>query len=128
MESRDSLLLFPRLQSHESQEVQNELRHLEETLRSKYEEMEQVMREIRKENLNALSLEAPASAVLRNPCATSSSSSPFLKLHSEVMRQSQSLLASRFYNRIGSTRKMLTSPRDLETAVASNKNPQGVWV
>lgn len=109
--------------------MQTELRQLEETLRSKYEEMESVLKEIRKENLNALNaMEVPASSVLRNPALTSSSASPFLKLHSEVMRHNQSLLTSRFYNRIGSTRKMLTSPRDLETAVATNKNPHGVWV
>lgn len=111
--------------------MQTELRELEEVLRSKYEEMESMMKEIRKENLNALSMEVPATTLLSSSAAlTSSSASPFLQLHSEVMRhnQSASLLGSRFYNRIGSTRKMLTSPRDLETAVASNKNPQGIWV
>lgn len=108
--------------------MQTELRQLEETIRSKYEEMESVLKEIRKENLNALNaMEVPASSVLRSPALTSSAS-PFLKLHSEVMRHNQFLLTSRFYNRIGSTRKMLTSPRDLETAVATNKNPQGIWV
>lgn len=31
-------------------------------------------------------------------------------------------------NRTGSTRKMIGSPRQLENAVPTNKNPQGVWV
>lgn len=108
--------------------MQSELRQLEHTLTSKYQEMESVMKEIRKENLNALSLEVPACTQLRSESLNPDS--PFLKLHSEVMRHnhSSSLLGSRFYNRIGSTRKMLTSPRDLETAVATSKNPHGIWV
>lgn len=110
--------------------MQTELRQLEQTLGSKYKEIESVMKEIRKENLNALSLEVPACTLLRSSALNPGSESPFLKLHSEVMRHNHtsSLLGSRFYNRIGSTRKMLTSPRDLETAVATNKNPHGVWV
>lgn len=31
-------------------------------------------------------------------------------------------------NRAGSTRKMIGSPRQLENAVPTNKNPHGVWV
>lgn len=31
-------------------------------------------------------------------------------------------------NRTGSTRKIIGSPRQLENAVPTNKNPQGVWV
>lgn len=31
-------------------------------------------------------------------------------------------------NKAGSTRKMIGSPRQLENAVPTNKNPHGVWV
>lgn len=31
-------------------------------------------------------------------------------------------------NKVGSTRKMIGSPRQLENAVPTNKNPHGVWV
>lgn len=31
-------------------------------------------------------------------------------------------------NKQGSTRKMIGSPRQLENAVPTNKNPHGVWV
>lgn len=30
--------------------------------------------------------------------------------------------------KVGSTRKMIGSPRQLENAVPTNKNPHGVWV
>ncbi|CAN7940305.1 unnamed protein product, partial [Ixodes hexagonus] len=38
------------------------------------------------------------------------------------------LEAGGFYNRPGSTRKIVGSPRQLESAVPTNKNPNGVWV
>lgn len=33
-----------------------------------------------------------------------------------------------FFNRPGSTRKIVGSPRQLESAVPTSKNPNGVWV
>lgn len=113
-------------QKKESDALQNEIRILEENLKQKHQEMENVMKDIRKENLNALSLETPVISTT----ATSAGVSAFFKLHSERFGQNHlnSLVGSRFYNRIGSTRKMLGSPRLLETAVVTKKNPQGVWV
>lgn len=86
------------------------------------------MMDIRKENLNALSLETSAASILSPNSMIGSS--PFVKLHSENLGSNHlnSLIGSKFYHRIGSTRKMMGSPRQLQTAVASKKNPQGVWV
>jgi len=113
-------------QKKDSDALQNEIRILEENLKQKHDEMENVMKDIRKENLNALSLETPVISTTATPAGVSA----FFKLHSERFGQNHlnSLIGSRFYNRIGSTRKMLGSPRLLETAVVSKKNPQGVWV
>ena len=119
-------------QKKESDSIQTEIRNLEEALIKKYKEMDEVMMDIRKENLNALSLETSASSILNSSSYSSSTiaCSPFMKLHSENLgiNHLNSLIGSKFYHRIGSTRKMMGSPRSLQTAVASKKNPQGVWV
>lgn len=39
-----------------------------------------------------------------------------------------SFILGSFHNRPGSTRKIIGSPRQLENAVPTNKNPHGVWV
>jgi hypothetical protein len=90
--------------------------------------MDEVMMDIRKENLNALSLETSAASIISR--STLNGNSAFVKLHSENLgiNHLNSLIGSKFYHRIGSTRKMMGSPRQLQTAVASTKNPQGVWV
>ncbi len=38
------------------------------------------------------------------------------------------LVKQPFHQRSGSTRRIIGSPRQLENAVATNKNPHGVWV
>lgn len=93
----------------------------------KKEQVETLEKELRKENLNALSIEPTECTI--SSLTTDASTSAFIKLHSDVKRPLSSvLLGTGFYNRIGSTRKIMGYPRSLQTTAPTKKNPQGVWV
>ncbi|XP_015913791.1 ras association domain-containing protein 8 isoform X2 [Parasteatoda tepidariorum] len=85
-----------------TEQVKEELQMLEAKLTDKQREMEKLMEEIRDANLRSLSL-IPA-------------------------EEGKFIAEGNFYNRPGSTRKIIGSPRQLENAVPTNKNPHGVWV
>jgi len=48
--------------------------------------------------------------------------------HNIMSKENNMPINERFLHRPGSTRRMTVSPRQLENAVATNKNPHGVWV
>ncbi|XP_054712401.1 ras association domain-containing protein 8-like isoform X2 [Uloborus diversus] len=85
-----------------TEEVKEELQNLDATISDKQKEIKKLMEEIREANLTSLSL-----------------------IPSE---ESKFVTEGNFYNRPGSTRKIIGSPRQLENAVPTNKNPHGVWV
>lgn len=102
-----------------------ELKRLDESLQEKREAVEAVAQEIKKENLQDLSTSETPSSILNGNGVSQLKSSTSAKL---VPAESVGAPALGFYNRIGSTRKMVGYPRQLENAVATNKNPNGVWV
>lgn len=73
---------------------------LEEAIVEKKKQVEHLVTEMKEANLQSLSIAPPEE----------------LKLLFEGP------------NKAGSTRKMIGSPRQLENAVPTNKNPHGVWV
>ncbi|KAF8796396.1 Ras association domain-containing protein 8 [Argiope bruennichi] len=85
-----------------SEQAKEELQDLDVKLAEKQKEIEVLMADIREANLRSLSL-----------------------IPSE---EGKLVLEGNFYNRPGSTRKIIGSPRQLENAVPTNKNPHGVWV
>ncbi|GFT83356.1 ras association domain-containing protein 8 [Nephila pilipes] len=85
-----------------TEQAKEELQELELKLTDKQKEMEILMADIREANLRSLSL-----------------------IPSE---EGKLVLEGNFCNRPGSTRKIIGSPRQLENAVPTNKNPHGVWV
>ncbi|KFM67282.1 hypothetical protein X975_14800, partial [Stegodyphus mimosarum] len=85
-----------------TEQVKEEMQELETKLADKQKEMEKLMEEIREANLRSLSL-IPA-------------------------EEGKFIAEGSFHNRPGSTRKIIGSPRQLENAVPTNKNPHGVWV
>ena len=111
----------------EEGQIEDELRRVTDELKLKKDKVEQLEDELRKENLNALSIE-PTECSISN-LTTDASTSAFIKLHSDIKRPLSSvLLGTGFYNRIGSTRKIMGYPRSLQTTAPTKKNPQGVWV
>lgn len=89
-------------QKSTTNKVKEELQDLENTLSEKQKEIEKLMDEIRDANLYSLSL-IPAD-------------------------DGKFIAEGNFCNRPGSTRRIIGSPRQLENAVPTNKNPHGVWV
>ncbi|GFR16412.1 ras association domain-containing protein 8, partial [Trichonephila clavata] len=85
-----------------TEQAKEELQELELKLGDKQKELEILMTDIREANLRSLSL-----------------------IPSE---EGKLVLEGNFCNRPGSTRKIIGSPRQLENAVPTNKNPHGVWV
>lgn len=83
-------------------QVKDELQELEAKVSEKQKEVEKLTEEIREANLRSLSL-IPA-------------------------EEGKFIAEGSFHNRPGSTRKIIGSPRQLENAVPTNKNPHGVWV
>ncbi|XP_076338616.1 uncharacterized protein LOC143240290 [Tachypleus tridentatus] len=74
-----------------------------DTLLSESEKLiEKLTQELREENLKSLSM--------------------------TVADEMKHFMEGNFHNRPGSTRKIIGSPRQLENAVPTNKNPHGVWV
>jgi SMC interacting uncharacterized protein involved in chromosome segregation len=111
-------------QVKEAEAVQEDLKKLDDRMLEKLQQMNAVTKDIRKENLNGLSIEN-SSYVDRS--ASADLSSPLMSTSKLVAGGNVSTVGG-FYNRIGSTRKMVGYPRELESAVATNKNPNGVWV
>ncbi|GIX93687.1 hypothetical protein CEXT_82491 [Caerostris extrusa] len=85
-----------------TEQAKEELQELDMKLSEKQKEMDILMADIREANLRSLSL-IPSD-------------------------EGKLVLEGNFYNRPGSTRKIIGSPRQLENAVPTNKNPHGVWV
>lgn len=85
-----------------TEQVKDELKELEAKVAEKQKEVEKLTEEIREANLRSLSL-IPA-------------------------EEGKCVIEGSFHNRPGSTRKIIGSPRQLENAVPTNKNPHGVWV
>ena len=111
----------------EEDQIDDELRRVNDELKLKRDKVEELEKELRKENLNALSIE-PTECSISN-LTVDASTSAFFKLHSDIKRPLSSvLLGTGFYNRIGSTRKIMSYPRSLQTTAPTKKNPQGVWV
>lgn len=109
-------------------QVEDELRQVSDELKLKRQQVDKLEKELRQENLNALSIE-PASECSISNLTSDASTSAFIKLHSDIKRPLSSvLLGTGFYNRIGSTRKIMGYPRSLQTTAPTKKNPQGVWV
>lgn len=102
-----------------------EIKELDQQLESKTIQVDSILSDIKKENIAGLTVEP--SIQLQLLSAQLSNDSVVAKLHSEVTK-GPTCGENYFYNRIGSTRKMLGYPRELETAVATMKNPNGVWV
>ncbi|KAI1301742.1 Ras association domain-containing protein 8 [Halotydeus destructor] len=108
-------------QAKELDALNAELKQLDELLQVKHDEMESVAKDIRKENIAGLSIENSSSLGIVGVTGLMSASK--LPDASENAGPQTGL-----YNRIGSTRKMVGYPRELRNAVATTKNPNGVWV
>ncbi|XP_023220618.1 ras association domain-containing protein 8-like [Centruroides sculpturatus] len=89
-------------QKNTAEKLGEELKQLESTLSDKEQQIEKLSQEIREANLLSLSM-TPAEEIKHT-------------------------LEGSFHNRPGSSRKIIGSPRQLENAVPTNKNPHGVWV
>lgn len=89
-------------QKNAAEKLGEELKQLESTLSDKEQQIEKLSQEIREANLLSLSM-TPAEEIKHT-------------------------LEGSFHNRPGSSRKIIGSPRQLENAVPTNKNPHGVWV
>lgn len=96
--------------------MQEELYNLDQMINGKMKEIEAFMNEIKEANLQGLSFCKP-DELKRYINHNGHSSSP------EVSNGFNG-----FFNRPGSTRRMIGSPRQLESAVPTSKNPHGVWV
>lgn len=110
--------------------MQEELKRLDDNFRMKLQHMDSVSKEIRKENLTGLTIENSGIFVGAGGQVGLASGATKLLLSTSTLPNggTQSRTVQGLYNRIGSTRKMVGYPRELESAVATNKNPNGVWV
>ena len=106
-------------------QLEDEIKEISEHIESKIIQVDAILSDIKKENLAGLSVEP--SIQLQLLSSQLNNDSVVAKLHSEITK-GPTCGENYFYNRIGSTRKMLGYPRELETAVATLKNPNGVWV
>lgn len=120
--SSNSVFFF---QENQLKQLDDEIKEVDQQIERKTIQVDVILGDIRKENLAGLSVEP--SIQLQLLSAQLNNDSVVAKLHSEVTKGS-TCGENYFYNRIGSTRKMLGYPRELETAVATLKNPNGVWV
>lgn len=111
-------------QQNQLKQLDDEIKEVDQKIESKTMQVDVILDDIRKENLAGLSVEP--SIQLQILSSQLNNDSVVAKLHSEVTKGPT--CENYFYNRIGSTRKMLGYPRELETAVATLKNPNGVWV
>lgn len=75
------------------------IQKLDATIKEKLCTVDQLVADLKEENLIGLSLVSEDNRMMTN-----------------------------FHRRSGSTRKIIGSPRELGNAVATNKNPNGIWV
>ncbi|RWS25645.1 ras association domain-containing protein 8-like isoform X2 [Leptotrombidium deliense] len=96
-------------------QIKNEFRALDDLFRDKRKTHDDLMNEIKNANLEGLSLMPREDTLSHNG-------------NLSFVESSSCPVNDRFLQRPGSTRRMYGSPRQLENAVATNKNPHGVWV
>lgn len=82
-------------------QLQQEVQDVENQISARKEEIENLIQQMKNENLESLRISPP--------------------------EETKANLDGHI-GKVGSTRKMLGSPRELETAVPTTKNPHGVWV
>lgn len=123
--------------------VDEELKESDEMLKERIKKIEKILQDLKEANLQGLSLlprdelfsksslqmKTSQSHVIINPDARYFISSRNLNL--KIKSSFIFFYRNSFQNkqqRPGSTRKMFVPPRELKNAVATSKNPHGVWV
>jgi len=117
---------------------------LDGSLKEKKTEIDSISNEIKNENLTGLTIEYSCGGGILNPSVKSVTTSKLngesdsmptksgedghITINNNTMYSTSTIPRNGFYNRIGSTRKLGRDARDLRHAVATNKNPNGVWV
>ena len=88
------------------QSLTNSINQLDSLLSEKRAEVDRLLVEIKEANIEGLALQTA----------------------NDKQRFSSNRGVQEFHRRTGSTRRIIGSPRELENAVATDKNPHGVWV
>ncbi|XP_053213843.1 ras association domain-containing protein 8-like [Panonychus citri] len=109
-------------QSEQFRIVDSELKESDEMLKERIKKIEKILHDLKETNLQGLNL-LPRDELFskNNPQMKTSQSHVIINPDARNSFQAKQ-------QRPGSTRKMFVPPRELKNAVATSKNPHGVWV
>lgn len=109
-------------QSEQLRMVDEELKESDEMLKERIKKIEKILQDLKEANLQGLSL-LPRDELFSKNVPQMKTSQSHVIINPDARNSFQTK-----QQRPGSTRKMFVPPRELKNAVATSKNPHGVWV